>query len=193
MVSAIFFRGATIASHGIKGIIPTLIRVCTRPNGWHLDHVPAHVIIFFHSGKNTSSFIKTGIEYEAVITGIRKQEFSYDAIAYEFNGSGIIDVLSFDKHTNAEELRLEDWLHDLEGERYGFEAVIATGIGNLEGKPPKFVNRIWEKLSSGRSSPKNCSVLCGLALEKLGYVFQKRKDGLPTSPVDLMIALRKIE
>ncbi len=179
-VTLLFFRGCTIIPDGFKSIIPMLIRLCTWPRGRvHFSNVPAHAAIVV---ENT--------EYEAIITGIRKIELQRNSDGEFYGLRNLITQIHFDVEDDlADKTR---WFLEAQvGQRYGYETVLVTGIGLLPGDVPYFTKRIWERLASGRSSPKNCSYLCQLALAEIG-VHVKRHDDLPMSPMDLLDSIRNL-
>jgi hypothetical protein len=180
-VTLLFFRGCTIVPDGlIKPVIPMLIRLCTWPRGRvHFNNVPAHVAIVVNE-----------TEYESIVTGIRKSPLKpeHDGRFY-----GLHNLITQIQIEVTEELgsRLINFLDKQVGQPYGYITVAITGVGILQGEPPAFTRRLWEKLRSGRSAPKNCSYLCQLALQQIG-VHVKRHDDLPMSPMDLLDAVRNL-
>ena len=180
-VTLLFFRGCTIIPDGFKSIVPTIVRLCTWPkNRIHFNNVPAHVAI-----------VANDVEYEAVVSGIRKSELKSDFDGKFYGLRNLVAQIQFEVDDNLND-KLAWFLDAQVGQRYGFETVAITGIGNLRGEPPLFTKRLWEKLSSGRTSPKHCSYLCQLALKEIG-IDVKRHDNLPMSPMDLLDAVRNIK
>jgi hypothetical protein len=181
-VTLLFFRGCTLIPDGIvKCTIPFLIRLCTWPRGRvHFNNVPAHVAIVVNE-----------TEYESIVTGIRKIPLKPEHDGKFYGLHNLIAQIQIEVGDGLND-KLIWFLNAQVGQRYGYEAVAITGIGNLRGEPPAFTKRIWEKLSSGRSAPKSCSYLCQLALQEIG-IDVKRHDNLPMSPMDLLDAVRKYD
>jgi hypothetical protein len=127
-----------------------------------------------------------GIEYEAVVTGIKRSELdTLDGLR------GLTDAIRVEVPDVA---ATRGWLAEQVGREYGYLAVVATGLGILS---PPSMDRVWkcwwERLAggkSGRTAPLDCSLLAQLALRAGGLEMQGRRDGLPVSPNDLVLELK---
>lgn len=170
MLHLLFFRG--------HGIVPVLVRLfCWRWwGGQRWRDVPAHVAIWD---------TEEGIEYEAIVTGIRSGRLeSAESLP------GLIESVPV---ALPEPDLARRWLMQQVGKRYGFEAVALTGLTVLS---PSWLDLIWARCwarlqggRSGRTSPLHCSLLCLGALEAAG--FPTNFPGFPpVSPNDLMLGLR---
>lgn len=169
----IFFTG--------HGFIPVMIRVfCRRwrdAQPW--EEVPAHVVIWDRSLQR---------ETEATVKGIRSTRLETLAGLH-----GVCKIVPINV-PNIEGAR--EFLESQENERYGFEAVVLTGLAEVS---PNWIDRIWLKCWSslrggkgGRTSPLHCSLLCHKALEAGGVpVHNIRRDGLPLTPNDLLFTVSR--
>lgn len=162
----VFFKG--------RGLVPVLVRAVTWRwrEGQAWGSVPAHC-----------AFIVWPVEYEAIITGIRKSE--------GWQLSGVVGRVGVSVP------RLDDtieWLDMQVGKPYGFLACALTGAGHLLPANARRLSRLWERMAggkSGRTAPLNCSLLCQFALLCGGLPVRGREDGLPVSPNDLLRILSK--
>jgi hypothetical protein len=169
-VYILFFKG--------HGFIPVLIRLFSKHRGQKFSKVPAHCAVFIKSGNGF-------VEYEAVSTGIRKL---WLPILPKYQKFLMIPVKDLSPVVN--------WLDTQVGKPYGYLTVAITGLGIVS---PSVVDRVlswcWRNLfggKSGRSCPKDCSLLAHLALMEGGVEVPGRKDGLPVSPNDLLTSLKNI-
>lgn len=177
IISILFFRG--------KGVIPFIIRLCSRRKELHFSRTPAHCAIALRENYGDSY----AQEYESVVTGVQTHPIKVKQDGL-FLINGLIDAITYTVPDEKYD-QCQAYLESMVGKPYGFSNVILTGIGQLPGKPHFSFVRAWEKMKSGRTSPRDCSELVRQALIEANIKVIDRHDGLPLSPCDLYIALRK--
>jgi hypothetical protein len=176
IVSILFFRG--------KGVIPFIIRLCSMRKELHFSRTPAHCAIVLRENYDDL----TGVEYESIVTGVTSHSIDvYKGGTFLLNG--LIDVISYTVPDECYD-KCQSYLELMVGKPYGFSNVILTGIGQLPGNPHALFVNIWEKLRSGRTSPRDCSELVRQALCEANIAVIERKDKLPLSPTDLYLSLK---
>ena len=182
--SVVVGGGVVVAFWRGRGLIPVLIRLFSRHRGQAWADVPAHCAVLLEDSEGFT-------EYEAISTGIRRGEITRQEL-----DEGTVAPMVMIPVTVPNFDAMVQYLNEQVGQRYGYEAVAATGLAIVA---PSWLDRwlswSWLHLAggrSGRSCPKDCSLLVWWALSHAGLTLPGREDGLPVSPNDLLQLLKRL-